>query len=155
MSAGMLRSGNCHPEIISGFYRVNGFRSGGRNDKTGSFVITNFLFVILNLPCRQAGLVQNRLQTHIGLLDSGPAAGMTTREAKKCHPECISGSYRLNGFRLTSTLLSAGGGRNDRGGWHVSAYCLLLTPYFFFLSLTAYFLLLTSFFFGVMERTNG
>jgi hypothetical protein len=110
-------------------------------------------------------LVQNRFQTHIGLLDSGSAAGMTERG---CHPEdvipeinsgqaldpdpgSVSGSVsepsRLNGFRL--------GGRNDNEGLRFSTYCLLLTSYFFFLSLTSYFLLPAASSSNVVERTNG
>jgi hypothetical protein len=51
-------------------------------NKNGLNVIPGY--VILNLF---QDLFQNRFQNHIGLMDSGSAAGMTMRVTKKkCHP---------------------------------------------------------------------
>jgi hypothetical protein len=104
--AGMLRSGNCHPEIISGslpdLSRLNGFRPGGRNNKAGIQGVGSkqqearskwkmqSLSVILNLF---QDLLQNRFRTKFAV---------TKRGTKKCHPEFISGSVPEAISKLTS-----------------------------------------------------
>jgi hypothetical protein len=51
-------------------------------------------------------MFQDRFQDHIGLMDSGSAAGMTKRVAeKKCHPELVSESISELDFKTDSGSL--------------------------------------------------
>jgi hypothetical protein len=72
-AVGMTKRGSkeCHPELVSGSYRPNGFRLGGRNDKAGlhfsRLLLTSccLLPILCSLSPVSRLLTQNRQLLHI------------------------------------------------------------------------------------------